>query len=367
MIGEVIDTGGFTNHAVSQSSSDHRRLTKLSISAPARRTSSSSSTEPFSDLISLSIVIPQSARAGKQVGSVEGDGGGVRFPVKPQRPSWVIREATDLSMRSSWNTGIRVHINVCSTSGGTFRVVKVIVSLPVTHIFCVILTRIWPIVLDDADIFRGCIGCKIARCILWEGWQDLTNMGVHCMVRYWHRFWFWLSSVKGRRQQGKIIVFSPLQAEVHEVSYYHNHLEQGNISTTVNNSPIDPYSALMPTAHELYLFCSILSRLSIPRSLDMSVRQAFEPQQKLDSPGVDERLELRPGEFCGIVNQEFFPGRWSCAEWNILSRESVERCTRHGHLRREWSRVESFVRGEIFCPVAANLVACMAIRSEMVA
>jgi hypothetical protein len=43
--------------------------------------------EPFSDLTSLSIVIPQSARTGKQVGKVEGDGGGVKLPVNPQRPS----------------------------------------------------------------------------------------------------------------------------------------------------------------------------------------------------------------------------------------------------------------------------------------
>lgn len=37
--------------------------------------------------MSLSDVIPHSARAGKQSGKVDGSGGGANDPVKPHRPS----------------------------------------------------------------------------------------------------------------------------------------------------------------------------------------------------------------------------------------------------------------------------------------
>lgn len=80
-------TGGLTNHAVSQSSSFHRRFTKLSTSDPACFTIASSSSVPFGDTTILSNVTPQSARAGKHDGRKLGDGGGDVNPVNPQSPS----------------------------------------------------------------------------------------------------------------------------------------------------------------------------------------------------------------------------------------------------------------------------------------
>ena len=64
------------------------------------------------------MVTPQSESAGRHVGNVDGDGGGVVDPVNPHSPSWCMRGRTD-SGRFGGMMGRRVQIRVCSISGGT--------------------------------------------------------------------------------------------------------------------------------------------------------------------------------------------------------------------------------------------------------
>lgn len=112
-------TGGFTNHAVSHFDSSHRLLTNVSTSCPAFCTNCASSKVALSDLIILSIVTPHSSNAPRYDGKTDGEGGGEDEPVKPQRPSWFTRADIEGCTREGWKMGRRVHIRVCSTSGGT--------------------------------------------------------------------------------------------------------------------------------------------------------------------------------------------------------------------------------------------------------
>lgn len=143
-------TGGLTNHAVSHSVSTHRCFTNISTSRPARRTSISSSSDPFGDVTNLSIVIPHSDKAGKHDGKLEGEGGGEVLPVNPQRPSCSTRALIDSGTISGWYIGRRVQIRVCSTSGGTVGG-----NLDQRDfgpdVDVVNRTGVWPVVLYDAD------------------------------------------------------------------------------------------------------------------------------------------------------------------------------------------------------------------------
>lgn len=112
-------TGGLTNHAVSHCSSDHLFFTYLWTSLPAFSIRTASSGVGEADLISLSIVVPQSESEGRHNGRVEGDGGGESRPVKPQRPSWSIRGLMESWTSSGWYIGTFVQMSVCSTSAGT--------------------------------------------------------------------------------------------------------------------------------------------------------------------------------------------------------------------------------------------------------
>ena len=116
---EETPTGGLTNQAVSQSSSTHLFFTYRSTSLPALWMRISSSLVGGSDLISLSIVTPHSASLEILEGRLDSDGGGRSFPVKPHKPSWLIRALIVSATRSEWYIGIFVHISVCSTSVGT--------------------------------------------------------------------------------------------------------------------------------------------------------------------------------------------------------------------------------------------------------
>lgn len=69
--------------------------------------------------MSLSIVTPQSARAGRQSGKVDGEGGGASEPVKPHKPSCFTLSVICGGTSEKSMMGRGVHTKACSTSGGT--------------------------------------------------------------------------------------------------------------------------------------------------------------------------------------------------------------------------------------------------------